>query len=167
MRLQHKLGSFKFTNFLRATCFTEYLQWLLLKVSGFQPVTLLKKRLRQISFSVNFIKFLKTSSLLTEHLQMTASCVQLWIMRSFSEQFFYRASPGTAISRSSRPEVICKKGVLRNFAKFIGKHLCQRLLFSKVAGLRPATLFKKGLWHRCFPVNFKKFLRTPFLKEQC
>ena len=86
-------------------------------------------------------------------------------MRSFSEQFFYRASPGTAISRSSRPEVICKKDVLRNFAKFIGKHLCQSLLFSKVAGLRPATLFKKGLWHRCFPVNFKKFLRTPFLKE--
>ena len=23
--------------------------------------------------------------------------------------------------------------------------------------LRPATLFKKGLWHRCFPVNFPKF----------
>ena len=33
--------------------------------------------------------------------------------------------------------------VLRNFAKFIGKHLCQSLFFSKVAGLRPATLFKK------------------------
>ena len=29
----------------------------------------------------------------------------------------------------------------------------------------PATLFKKRLWHRCFPVNFVKFLRTPFLKE--
>ena len=29
-----------------------------------------------------------------------------------------------------------KKGVLRNFAKFTGKHLCQRLLFNKVAGLR-------------------------------
>ena len=24
------------------------------------------------------------------------------------------------------------------------------------------TLFKKRLWHRCFPVNFAKFLRTPF-----
>ena len=23
------------------------------------------------------------------------------------------------------PEVFCKKGVLRNFAKFTGKHLCQ------------------------------------------
>ena len=25
--------------------------------------------------------------------------------------------------KSSRPEVFCKKGVLRNFAKFTGKHL--------------------------------------------
>ena len=28
-----------------------------------------------------------------------------------------------------------KKGVLRNFAKFTGKHLCQRLFFNKVAGV--------------------------------
>ena len=28
--------------------------------------------------------------------------------------------------------------------------------------LRPATLLKKRLWHKCFPVNFVKFLRTPF-----
>ena len=64
---------------------------------------------------------------------------------------------------SSRPEVFCKKCVLRNFAKFTGKHLCQSLFFNKVAGLRSATLLKKRLWHRCFPVNFAKFLRTPFL----
>ena len=58
-----------------------------------------------------------------------------------------------------------KKGVLRNFTKFTGKHLCQSLFFNKVAGLRPATLLKKRLWHRCFPVNFVKFLRTPFLQN--
>ena len=69
------------------------------------------------------------------------------------------------IIRNSRQEVFCKKGVLRNFAKFTGKHLCQSLFFNKVAGLRPATLLKKRLWHRCFPVNFAKFLRTPFLTE--
>ena len=67
--------------------------------------------------------------------------------------------------RSSRPEVFRKKGFLRNFAKFTGKHLCQSLFLNKVAGLRPATLLKKRLWHRCFPVNFVKFLRTPFLTE--
>ena len=66
------------------------------------------------------------------------------------------------MKRSSRPEMFCKKGVLINFAKFLGKHRCERLFFNKVAGLRPATVSKKGLWHRCFPVNFAKFLRTPF-----
>ena len=30
---------------------------------------------------------------------------------------------------------------------------------------RPATLLKKRLWHGCFPVNFAKFLRTPFLQN--
>ena len=49
------------------------------------------------------------------------------------------------VARSSRPEVFCKKIVLRNFAKFTGKHLCQSLFFNKVADLRPATLFKKRL----------------------
>ena len=32
-------------------------------------------------------------------------------------------------------------------------------------GRRPTTLLKKSLWHRCFPVNFVKFRRTPFLTE--
>ena len=30
---------------------------------------------------------------------------------------------------------------------------------------RPATSLKKSLWHRCFPVNFSKFLRTPILQN--
>ena len=31
--------------------------------------------------------------------------------------------------------------------------------------MRPATLLKKRIWHWCFPVNFAKFLRTPFLTK--
>ena len=42
---------------------------------------------------------------------------------------------------------------------------CKSLFFNKVAGLRPATLLRMRLWHRCFPVNFAKFLRTPFLQN--
>ena len=38
--------------------------------------------------------------------------------------------------------------------------MCQSLFFNKVAGLR-----LKGLWHRCFPVSFVKFLRTTFLQN--
>ena len=56
-----------------------------------------------------------------------------------------------------------KKGVLRNFAKFSGKHLC--LITLQALGLRPAPLLKKRLWHSCFPVNFAKFLRTFILQN--
>ena len=68
-----------------------------------------------------------------------------------------------SMGRSSHQRCFVKKGVLRNFAKFTGKHLCHRLFFNNVADLRHATLLKKILWHRCFPVNFVKSLRTPFL----
>ena len=39
----------------------------------------------------------------------------------------------------------------------------QEVFFEK--GLRPATLLRKRVWHRCFPANFVKFPRTPFLTE--
>ena len=66
--------------------------------------------------------------------------------------------------RSSHRRCPIKKCVLKNFAKFTGKHLCQSLLFNKVVGLRPATLLKKRLRHKCFPVNFAKFLSTRFYR---
>ena len=54
------------------------------------------------------------------------------------------------ICQSSHRRYSSRNRVLRNFAKLTGKHLW------------PATLFKKRLWHRCFPVNVSKFLRTMF-----
>ena len=55
------------------------------------------------------------------------------------------------------PKLLYKKFVLKNFAKFTGKHLCQSV---------SATLLKARLWCRCFPVVFAKFLRTPiFIKH--
>ena len=68
------------------------------------------------------------------------------------------------IVQKQPPDMFYKKGVLRCFAKFTGKRLCLSLFFNKVAGLaglRPATLSKKRLGHRCFPMNFAKFLRKP------
>ena len=68
-------------------------------------------------------------------------------------------------TRNSHRRCSIKKGVLKNFAKLTGKHLFQSLFFYKVAVLRSVTLFKKRLWHRCFPMNFAKFLRTAFLQN--
>ena len=31
--------------------------------------------------------------------------------------------------------------------------------------LTPVIFIKKGIWQRCFPVNFAKFLRTNFFTE--
>ena len=68
-------------------------------------------------------------------------------------------------SESSHQRCSMEKGVLKNFTKFTEKHLCQSLFFNKAAGLRPATLLKKRLWHRYFPVKFVKFLRASFLQN--
>ena len=48
---------------------------------------------------------------------------------------------------SSHQRCSLRKDLFRNFAKFTRKHLCQ------------------SLWHRCFPVNFAKYLRTLFLQN--
>ena len=63
--------------------------------------------------------------------------------------------------RSSRPEMFCKKGVLRNLTKFTGKYLFQILLFNKVAGLRPETLLKKTLT-QVFSCEFCKISMNAF-----
>ena len=43
--------------------------------------------------------------------------------------------------RSNRPEVFCKKGVVRNFTKFTGKHLCQSLFFNFIKKETLAQVF--------------------------
>ena len=48
---------------------------------------------------------------------------------------------------------------------FTGKHLWQSRFFNKVAGLRPATLFKKRRWYRSFPVNFANFQEYLFIQN--
>ena len=68
--------------------------------------------------------------------------------------------------RSSHCKYSVKKGVLTNFAKFTGKHLCQNLFFNKAAGLACNFIEKETLpQHRCFPMKIAKFLRPPFLQN--
>ena len=67
--------------------------------------------------------------------------------------------------RSSHQSCSFKTGVLRNFAKFTGKHLRQSLFLNKFAGLRPTTLLKKRLWHRNVPAKFVKLLRAPLSQK--
>ena len=69
------------------------------------------------------------------------------------------------VIQKQSPRGVPQKSVLKNFAKFIGKHRCQRLFLNKIAGLliKNETLiqvfsceycetFKKNLFHRTPPV---------------
>ena len=80
-------------------------------------------------------------------------------------KFYWGSCSDSFMDRGSRPEVFCKKDVVRNFTRFTGQHLCQSLVFNKAAGLNPGILLKKRLWHRCFPVNFVKFGAKPLCIE--
>ena len=82
-----------------------------------------------------------------------------------SNRDVFLENEGKVYAEATTRGALGKKGVLRNFVKFTGKHQCQGLFFNKVTGLQPATLLKMKFWHRRFPVNFAKFLRTPFFTE--
>ena len=57
------------------------------------------------------------------------------------------------------------KKVLLEISENSQEDTCAILFFNRVADLRSAILSKKRLWHRCFPENFPKFLRTLFLQN--
>ena len=109
----------------------------------------MKKRLQHRFFPVNFVNYSRAPILqgIYKRVDLKHQCGGLSLIKF----------------RSSHQRCSARKGVLSSVIKFPVKHLCQSLVFNKVAGLSPATLLKKRLWHRCFPVNFVKFLRTPFL----
>ena len=60
--------------------------------------------------------------------------------------------------------VLCKKMFLEN-SQNSQENTCARVSFLIKLQARPATLLKKRLWHRCFPVSFVNFLRTLFLQN--
>ena len=69
-----------------------------------------------------------------------------------SAKLFKKSWKNFILFRSSHWRCSVKKVVLLNFAKFIGKHLCQSLFFNKVAGIAGIAynFIKKRLWRRCF-----------------
>ena len=75
---------------------------------------------------------------------------------------YYQGAQNSSIEKQS-PGGVTLKGVLKNFTKFTGKHLCQSVFFNKVAGLGPATLLKKRLLHRCKFCEISK--NTFFIKH--
>ena len=90
------------------------------------------------------------------------SCLHKWKNLSLDEWLIANCFFNVIYFKSSRPEVFCRKGVLRNFVKLTGKRLCQNLFFNKVPDLRPATLLKKA---QVFSCEFCEISKITFFTE--
>ena len=55
--------------------------------------------------------------------------------------------------------MFCKKGVLRNFSEFTGKHLCQSIFFNNVEGL---NFIKKETLAQVFSYEFCEISKNTF-----
>ena len=88
---------------------------------------------------------------------MEKICLKLFSLQKIDKKtFFIKKQPLEGFS---------KKGVLKKFRKIHLKTPGLESYFNRVSGLRVVTLLKKRLQHRCFQINFMKFLRTPFLQN--
>ena len=80
-----------------------------------------------------------------------------------SHRYLLRTPSKTRLKPQKQPlELFCKKGILRNFVNFTGKHLCWNFFLIELQEV--CSFIKKRLRHRCFSKEFTKFLRTPNLK---
>ena len=68
------------------------------------------------------------------------------------------------LPRSSNWKYSIKELVLKNFAILTGKHLCWRHFFDKVTSWRPVRFYLQRPQHRCSPVTFAEFLKTPYYR---
>ena len=120
-------------------------------------------------FSANFANFLKNTFFCRTPLGdcfwislCNSDVVQLAGLRDKAQIMHLNLAPKKCF-RSSPPEVLCKKGVLRNFAKFRRKHLCHILLKLQAWGLQIYWKWDSGtcalLW------IFLEFLRKSFSIE--
>ena len=111
-------------------------------VKKFAPATLLKKRLSAQAFSCEFrVNFKKT--FFTKHLQLLLLMLTFFC---YSIDFFITQFQIRIIKQKLNTTCTCRISQ-------------QRCSLKKV--------LEKRLWHRCFPMNFAKFLKTLFLQNTC
>ena len=87
-------------------------------------------------------------------------------MSLMKENFFYKKLPFLLVALTdfvSKKEIVGLIFLLTSWSKHTASYLLY--VVQDNHGLRPATLSKKRLWHKCFPVNFAKFLRTPLFTD--
>ena len=141
---------------------------------GLRLATLFKKRRWHKCFPVNFAKFLRTSFSQNTTRRLLLNIVT--ILHPLKILIFWRHKIMTLNLRYWKVCLLCatflfwKKQALYylpfelfwyNFSDY---HIQKEPPDVFNWGLRLATLFKKRRWHKCFPVNFAKFLRASFYR---
>ena len=119
-------------------------------------IKFIKKRLHHRCFPVNIANFLRTAILWNTF----SGCFWIYFLHAVAVKLFKNSNIMEHLwcllldlflgCGSSCLEIFCKRVVLRDFAKFTGKHKKKR---------------KKRRWHIGFPVNFVKFIRSLFLTD--
>ena len=82
---------------------------------------------------------------------------RLILRQSFKSDFYFWLF--LILTEAATRGVLCKKVLLEIWQN------SQENNCAKVSFLINLQALKKRLWHRCFPVDFVKFLRTPFLQN--
>ena len=105
-----------------------------------------------------------TKSRKASHIQILKKKNRTWGLKNTSLRLFiyygfFVIRPSLMLSSHRRCSV--KKGVLKNFAIFTGKHMCWSLFFIKLEEWRAGT------WNNAGTVNITKFFITPILKKIC
>ena len=84
---------------------------------------------------------------------------KIFIICPYSTLVVFFDNQSALVNRIRNLEVVARwcsvKKVFLEISRNSQESTCARVFFNKDA----------GLWHRCFPVNFAKFLRTPFLQN--
>ena len=111
--LQHRCFPVNIANFLKTPILKNICEWLLLLIVIFSQEN-------------NYMQ--RCFDLPEPKLHKKLSCVMLVHspQTTFHRKIIY-IFVWIYLGRSSRPQVVCNKGVLRNIAKLTGKHLCQSL----------------------------------------
>ena len=107
--------------------------------------------------------------------------VSIWFKMNINLTLFHLNYNGNQGIQKNPTRAVLIKRCRENMSHVYWRRLMRRWDFNQVAkelywnrtsswvlpftGVRPVTLVKKSIWHRCFPVNFTKFLRTLFFTE--
>ena len=119
------------------------------KVAGLKVCNFIDKRLQQRCFSVNTVKFLRTA-FFTKHLR--------WLLLYLSRNKFSNILLLRIPVRSSPPELIFGKSVLKICSKFTGEHPCQSVILIKLQN----NFIEITLRHGCFFCKFAAYFQNTF-----